>query len=162
GAASLPRSFLDDQARITRRKVPPDLHASALFLQEADDRGGVITPTAVHGLDQLLLRERSQCHRDLEFPRQLGSQSNVLAHHLSAKEAFVPIWLKIATEPTFRQTMNAASATAKGTTAGGLPQGFGIRACLHSKCEQLGDRLAGDCRDSVVNQFTNRTGANGA
>src|SRR5215470_4656462 len=54
------RSFLDDQSRVPRRKVAPYLHPSALFLQLADCPGGVISPTAVYGLHQLLLGERGQ------------------------------------------------------------------------------------------------------
>src|SRR4029450_3278185 len=110
GAPSLPRLFLDDQTRIASRNGPPNLHPSSLFLQEADYRGGVITPTAVHGLDQLLLGESRQRHRDLEFPCQLRSQPDILAHQFGRKETLVPIRLKVATGPAFRQTMNAASA----------------------------------------------------
>lgn len=51
GRTPAARLFLDDQARIPCRKVPPDLHTSALFLQEADFRGGGIAPTAIDGGD---------------------------------------------------------------------------------------------------------------
>src|ERR1700704_5114410 len=109
------RLCLDDQARIPRREVTPDLHPSALFLQDTDFRRRVITPAAVDGLDQLLLGKGGQGHGDTVFPCQLRGETDVLAHQFGRKEALVPIRLKVATEPALRQTMNTTSATAKGT-----------------------------------------------
>src|SRR5262249_58022617 len=61
------RLFLNHQARVPRRKVAPHLHSGTLFLQAADCPGGVITPTAVDGLHELLLGEGGQGHGDVEL-----------------------------------------------------------------------------------------------
>src|SRR5215831_7270669 len=80
---------------------------------------------------------------------------NSRASCVASPTSLVPIRLKVATEPALQQTVNTASTTAKGATARSLPQGFGIRSCLHPEREQLGDCLTGDRRDGVVDQFAN-------
>jgi hypothetical protein len=48
------RSVFDDQPRVTGWNISPELHTGSLFLQQADLRGGIVTPTSVHRLHQLL------------------------------------------------------------------------------------------------------------